>query len=91
MPEPADPHFKPGYHTRPIQKGVLGEVSKIVEEAMEVDDAAAQGVKLMVLAELSDLVGAIKAFLTKHHPDLTLDDLDAMSHVTERAFKNGRR
>lgn len=83
--------FKPGYHTKPIAKGVLGEPSKIAEEHEEFQDAVAQGVKIMALVELSDLVGAIRAYLTEHHPGMTLDDLDAMRHVTERAFKNGRR
>jgi phosphoribosyl-ATP pyrophosphohydrolase len=83
--------FVPGYHTRPIEKGVLGEPSKIMEEAYEFEDACAQGVQVMALVELSDLMGAIQAFLAKHHPGTSIDDLLAMSHVTERAFRNGRR
>jgi hypothetical protein len=84
-------NFKPGYHTRPITKGILGEPSKIAEEHDEFQDAVAQGVKIMALVELSDLVGAIHAYLATHHPGVTLDDLNAMHYVTERAFRNGRR
>jgi hypothetical protein len=84
-------NFLPGYHTRPIEKGVLGEPSKIREEVDEFIDACAQGVKVMALVELSDLIGAVGAYLTKHHPGVSIDDLLAMSHVTERAFRNGRR
>jgi hypothetical protein len=83
--------FLPGYHARPIAKGVLGEPSKIAEEIDEFMDACEQGVKIMALVELSDAVGAIAAYLGKHHPGLTIDDLLAMNHVTERAFRNGRR
>jgi hypothetical protein len=83
--------FLPGYHARPIAKGVLGEPSKIIEEIDEFADACEQGVKIMALVELSDAVGAINAYLAKHHPGVTIDDLIAMHHVTERAFRNGRR
>lgn len=43
------------------------------------------------LGELSDLVGAVEAYLAKHHPGTTLDDLKKMSDVTHRAFQSGRR
>lgn len=81
----------PGYHSRPIKRGVLGEASKIVEECEEFVDAVDQGVKIMALVELSDLLGAMSAYLATHHPGMTLDDLQAMRLVTERAFRNGRR
>lgn len=80
-----------GYHMTEIEKGVLGEASKVLEETNEFVDAAAQGVSIMALVELSDLVGAIEAYLAKHHPSMSLDDLRAMSFVTKRAFENGRR
>ncbi len=81
----------PGYHTVQIPKGELGELSKIHEELLELADAAAQGVKIMELVELSDLLGAIDAYLATHHPGTTIDDLAAMSAVTARAFRAGRR
>ena len=82
---------KPGYHLTPITKGVLGEASKVLEEANEFIDAVNQNVSIMALVELADLVGAAEAYLAKHHPTMTLDDLKAMSAVTQRAFRNGRR
>lgn len=82
---------KPGYHLTAITKGVLGEISKIEEEVAELIDARQQGVKVMELVELSDLIGAIEAYLDQRHPGTTLTDLIAMSEVTKRAFRNGRR
>lgn len=89
-PTPA-PNPTIGYHLSHIEKGVLGEASKVLEETNEFVDAVAQGVSIMALVELSDLVGAIEAYLAKHHPTMSLDDLRAMSYVTKRAFENGRR
>lgn len=83
--------YKPGYHLTEIVKGQLGELSKIQEELDEARDAEQQQVSLMVLIELSDLVGAVEAYLEKHHAGTTLDDLRAMSAVTRRAFSSGRR
>ena len=81
----------PGYHLFHIPKGDLGEVSKIVEEALELQDAFLQEVKIMQLIELSDLIGAIESFLDKHFPEVSLRDLKDMSKVTKRAFINGHR
>ena len=83
--------FVPGYHITPIKKGEIGEISKIREELDELQDAHNQQSKIMELVELSDLVGAVKLYLTKYHPGTTLQDLDLMASITERAFKNGRR
>lgn len=83
--------FKPGYHMQPIPKGTLGEISKIEEELAELRDAEAQGATIMALHELSDLVGAVKHYLTKYHKGTTLDDLIKMAEITERAFRNGAR
>lgn len=57
-----------GYHLRKISKGVLGELSKVKEELEEAEDAQAQGVKIMLLVELSDMIGAIKAVAEKMVP-----------------------
>lgn len=81
----------PGYHLDIIPRGTLGEASKVLEEALELVDAQRQGVKIMELVELSDLLGAIKAYLEKHAPGHTFEDLLKMNEVTERAFRNGRR
>lgn len=82
---------KHGYHIHKIDKGVIGEISKIQEELDELKDAQQQGVKIMELVELADLIGAIELYLEKHHPDTTLNDLVVMKDVTRRAFENGRR
>jgi len=81
----------PGYHIRPIAKGELGEISKIEEEVAELRDAEEQECIIMALVELSDLVGAIRLYLGKHHPSVTLEDLVTMSNITTRAFENGHR
>jgi hypothetical protein len=83
--------FVPGYHTSPIRKGVLGKISKIREELDELEDAERQGIRVMMLVELSDLIGAIEHFLSASFPTMTLDDLVKMKNATERAFENGRR
>ena len=80
-----------GYHIAHIDKGMIGELSKIQEELDEAEDAEKQGCKLMVLLELSDMLGAIEAYLEKHHPDFRLMDLKKMSDITRRAFKSGAR
>ncbi len=81
---------KIGYHLYNIPKGELGERSKIVEEFKEWQDACEQDCKVMELVELSDLVGAIELYITKHY-NITLNDLIKMKEITERAFENGRR
>jgi phosphoribosyl-ATP pyrophosphohydrolase len=89
--QPPAQEYRPGYHLRPIERGVLGGMSKIMEEAEEAVDADMQGCDVMVLVELSDLYGAIKAYLAKNHPSITMESLALMSSITERAFVNGRR
>ena len=86
-----DTNFKPGYHLSAISKGILGEFSKIEEEFSECKDAVEQNISIMVIHELSDLYGAIEAYLKKHHSSITMDDLKAMSNVTKRAFNSGHR
>lgn len=78
-----------GYHITKINKGVLGELSKIQEELDEVKDAEGQNNKIMVGCELADLYGAIELYASKY--SLTMDDLKVMSDATKRAFKSGRR
>lgn len=80
-----------GYHLRDIKKGEIGELSKLYEEVEEIKDADEQGIEIMVLVELSDLLGGIQLYLEKHHPSLTIEDLMKMSEVTQRAFKTGGR
>lgn len=82
---------KPGYHLREIPRGIFGEPSKIKEEVEEFLDALDQGVTIMALVELSDLLGAVAGFLEKHHPGTSINDLLKMAEVTARAFRNGQR
>lgn len=80
-----------GYHKRKIQKGTLGEFSKIKEETEELEDALEQNNPVMALVELSDLYGSIKHYLRVHHPSISMEDLKTMSEATERSFKIGHR
>jgi hypothetical protein len=52
-----------GYHLAHIPRGTFGEPSKIMEEALEFQDAIRQGNPVMALCELSDLVGAVQGYL----------------------------
>ena len=78
-----------GYHQKIIQKGVLGEPSKIREEFEEFMDSVAQDNPVMALIELSDLIGAIEAYAEKNN--VTLDNLITMKNATKRAFETGHR
>lgn len=80
-----------GYHLKEIKKGKLGASSKLLEEVQELIDAEEQTCKLMVLIELSDLIGAIEAYLAQNFKDIQLEDLKKMSDITKRAFKTGAR
>lgn len=80
-----------GYHIATINKGSLGDLSKIQEELDELKDAEAQGIRIMQLVELSDLVGAIEAYLNQHFPGMSMSDLSSMAFATKRAFQNGFR
>jgi hypothetical protein len=80
-----------GYHLNDIPKGELGKSDKILEEVLELQDAEAQGVRVMALCELADLYGAIEHYLLSNFPDITMEDLRQMSAVTSRAFQSGRR
>lgn len=80
-----------GYHLKNIPRGELGELSKIKEEVLELEDAMDQKVRIMALVELSDLYGAMECFLNKHFSDISMGDLARMSEVTKRAFTSGAR
>lgn len=80
-----------GYHLSPIPKGTYGDLDKVYEEMAEVKDAENQGNRLMVLVELSDVMGAIRGFLEQHHPEMSLTDLIVMADATRRAFITGAR
>ena len=78
-----------GYHNKEIPRGKFGEFSKIKEEFLEAEDAFEQDNKVMMLVELSDLLGAIEGYCSKHN--ITLNDLLRMKEATKRAFNDGTR
>ncbi len=81
-----------GYHTIEIPRGTYGEISKVVEETTELVDAESQKNKVMVLIELSDIIGAIDGYLeNKYNGSVSLEDLIIMAKATKRAFQSGER
>lgn len=78
-----------GYHKRKIEKGEYGEFSKIKEEFQELEDAVEQGDTILVLCELSDMIGAIEKYIGRWNLDL--DSLKSFSDKTKSAFKEGKR
>jgi len=91
QPPAGTPLDKPGYHLVAIPRGELGELSKVQEELDELRDAMAQGSRIMAAVELSDMMGAIQAFMDRHLPGTTIQDVLTFSAITKRAFENGRR
>lgn len=79
-----------GYHVRDIPKGRLGEFSKIREEFMEAEDALEQKNKIMMLVELSDIIGAIESYCEKNY-NIGLEDIIIMNRATKKAFNDGDR
>ena len=79
-----------GYHVNKIEKGVLGEASKIKEEFEEFWDGHLGQNKILELCELADLIGAIEAY-AKQQFNIGLTDIIVMTKATERAFKDGTR
>lgn len=51
------------YHKRKIQKEKIGTIEKIYEEFQELKDAYEQENKILILNELSDIVGALKIYV----------------------------
>lgn len=79
-----------GYHTKEIERGVIGEFSKIREEFLEAEDAFEQDNKIMLLVELSDLLGAIEEYCLRTH-NISIDSILKMKDATKRAFTDGTR
>lgn len=78
-----------GYHSVEIEKGKLGEFSKIREEFEEFQDAYNQNDDVLQICELTDLLGAIEAYSKKWN--LSLEQLILFSNKTKSAFKDGKR
>lgn len=79
-----------GYHNKEISRGIFGEFSKIKEEFLEAEDALEQENKIMLLVELSDLVGAIEGYCLNNF-NLSINDLIKMKEATKKAFLDGTR
>jgi phosphoribosyl-ATP pyrophosphohydrolase len=78
------------YHIRKIEKGKIGEFSKIREEFEELTDAVEQSDKVLQICELTDLIGAIELFSTAHF-GLSINDLKKFSDKTQTSFLSGKR
>lgn len=78
-----------GYHIVQIQKGELGEFTKIKEEFEELKDAVFQDDPILIINELSDMIGAIEAYAEKWN--LSIKDLKSFSDKTKSAFIDGTR
>lgn len=61
------------WHEAEIEKGVLGQLTKVREELDEAFDAEEQGQVLMLMFELSDIIGACGLVAERY--GLNLDDL----------------
>lgn len=55
------------FHKKEITKGIYGELSKIQEELDEAMDAVEQNQELMLLIELSDIIGAVEGVAKKYN------------------------
>lgn len=78
------------YHKKNIEKGNIGEFSKIKEEFEELQDAFEQNDKILQICELTDLIGAIEFFAINNF-NLTLNDLIIFSNKTKEAFIENKR
>lgn len=63
------------FHKRKIPRGKYGELSKVKEEVEEALDSEEQGLRIMTLIELSDILGAVDGVLKKHFPNFTAEEL----------------
>lgn len=78
-----------GYHKKEIDKGVLGEFSKVKEEFQELEDAFEQEDSILILCELSDMIGAIEEYIKRWNMDI--NTLKGFSDKTKQSFKDGKR
>ena len=72
------------WHVRKIERGVYGELSKVREELEEAEDSIEQNQPVMLIFELSDIIGACGGVAAKY--GLTLDDLVTFSKLRSRVL-----
>lgn len=83
---------KRGYHKKNIPKGEFGKFSKIKEEFLELEDAFEQEDMVMQLCEMSDILGAMRAYLKeKYGGHVKFKHLIRLAKGTHRAFLSGER
>ena len=75
------------FHKAIIQKGIYGELSKIKEELDEAYDAESQNQDLMLLIELSDIIGAVEGVSKKY--GFTLEQLIAFAKLRSKVAMEG--
>lgn len=66
-----------------IPHGVSGEVSMVVQRTREIEDSQQQKNPILLLNDMANLVGAVKAFLKAKHPTLSITDLEKMYEATQ--------
>lgn len=79
-----------GYHKNQIIRGEYGQFNKITEEYDELVDASQQNNKILILVELSDLLGAIDGY-TRNHFNISIEDVLKMTKATQQSFEDGTR
>ena len=75
-----------GFHIAKIEKGVYGEWSKVEEEIEEIIDALSQNIKPMLLIELCDCLGAVKAYYNLTTPESQYSELLFKLSVTTNKY-----
>ena len=78
-----------GYHTKEIEKGKIGQFSKIKEEFEELEDAFNQNDTILMLVEMTDLYGAMEEYIKRWNLDMS--QLKEFSDKTKSAFRDGTR
>lgn len=73
------------FHVMPVRQGTYGELSKIQEELDEALDAETRGQKLLLMIELSDIIGAVAGVAERH--GYSLDDLIQFSELRRNVFR----
>lgn len=58
-----------------VPRGIEGQVSRIKQCALELADAHESKNPVMALTDAAGLVMAVRDWLDKHHPSMTLPDL----------------
>ncbi len=77
------------FHKKHINKGVIGEFSKVREEFEELEDAFEQKDMILMMVELADLYGAIEEFAGEKF-GITMSDIKSFSDKTKSMYVDGK-